>query len=378
MDGRQLRALGLGAAAALLVGAASLAYLHVQIPPPRLPQPSPPPPPQLSATDFDTLMYDFVTPSLGWATDTRSSQSLASDDLWIFHTSDGPGHWVKQLHSPWQGGPGARVVFFDQQHGFVYPTGPGLVDLYRTVDGGAHWAHPTVPSGFAGEVTFADATHGWVLGDAAGAAPEVPEQLYATTNGGDSWFQVASSAELVFGLAMRGPDEGWDGTTADGPEVLLSQDGGRSWEPRHPPGGGSPPSICSSSVTLLPGDGLVARFSCKDGSNEQLSTFDEGQTWMPVDNPPPDESSWDRTTFIDRLHWWTMTGGDLWKTADGGQTWKDYGLQINDWEYIPHALDSSHGWAQLLHTGPNESRQSGLVMTADGGIHWTQVNAPRP
>ena len=360
------------------MGIASLAFLHVHIPLPRLPQPTPPPPPQLSATDFDTVMYDFVTPSLGWATDTRSSQTLAGDDLWIFGTSDGARHWKKQFHTSWQADPGARIVFFDRRHGFVYPAGPGLVDLYRTVDGGAHWTHPTVPFGFSGEITFADPNDGWILAEAAGAAPEVTTQLYRTIDGGDSWFLVASSSELVFGLAMRGPAEGWDGTTADGPEVLLSQDGGRSWEPRYLPGDGSPQSICSSSVTLLPGGGVVARSSCKVGSNEQMKSFDDGQTWTPVDNPPPDESSWDRTTFLDRLHWWTMTGGDLWKTADGGQTWKDYGLQINDWEYIPHALDASHGWAQLLHTGPDESRQSGLVMTADGGIHWTQVNAPRP
>jgi hypothetical protein len=98
-----------------------------------------------------------------------------------------------------------------------------------------------------------------------------------------------------------------------------------------------------------------------------------------MSTPPPEDSSWDRTAFVDSLHWWTMTGGALWKSADAGQTWTYYGLQVDDWgEYLPHVIDSNHAWAQLVHNGPNESRLSGLSITADGGIHWTQVNVPRP
>src|SRR6185437_11069523 len=117
---------------------------------------------------------------------------------------DGARHWKKEFHSSWLADPGARLVFFDRRHGFVYPAGPGLVDLYRTVDGGAHWTHPALPHVLVGEITFADANDGWILSDASGGDGSLPTQLFATVDGGDSWFQQPDAPQSASGaMAMR-------------------------------------------------------------------------------------------------------------------------------------------------------------------------------
>jgi len=375
---RRTRALALGAASAVLVGLASLAYLHVQIPLPRALQPGPSPPPQLTATEFDDVAYDFLSPSVGWALDLRNDTVGDSGHFWILKTTDGARHWQTIFQGTFSSAAQGHIVFFDRLHGFAYLDREGPAVVYSTVDGGAHWIRLPVPPVTFGAVTFADAEAGWILADPSGGEGGAATAIYTTTDGGASWFREADPPGFTAGLEMRNRNEGWLGSGGDVPAVLLTTDGGVSWRERRLPSGPGATFACSSSVMLVPGDGVIALASCKSGPSEQVESSDGGLTWTPLPTPPPDNTSWDRTSFIDSQNWWTMTGGALWKSADGGQTWKDYGLQLDDWEYIPHAFDLSHAWAQLVHTGPNPSRLSGLAMTSDGGIHWTQVNAPRP
>ena len=66
----------------------------------------------------------------------------------------------------------------------------GYNQLYRTADAGATWT-PVGPSGIAQWVYlgFTDATHGVALGYAGSVAPG-NEQLYYTTDGGQSYHLV--------------------------------------------------------------------------------------------------------------------------------------------------------------------------------------------
>jgi photosystem II stability/assembly factor-like uncharacterized protein len=72
--------------------------------------------------------------------------------------------------------------------------------------------------------------------------------------------------------------------------------------------------------------------------------------------------------------------GDLWKSSDAGQSWKMVSQQPDGWVYRPQVIDAKHGWAELLaNPGIRDPDQgNGLAMTSDGGLHWTQVAAPRP
>ena len=86
--------------------------------------------------------------------------------------------------------------------------------------------------------------------------------------------------------------------------------------------------------------------------------------------PPP------LVTFQDASHWWVASPGTVWESSDAGQSWKSVYQQLDNWVIQPQFVDVKHGWADLFMSA--EGQASGLAMTSDGGLHWTQVNAPRP
>ena len=75
-----------------------------------------------------------------------------------------------------------------------------------------------------------------------------------------------------------------------------------------------------------------------------------------------------------------MHVGDLWKSSDAGQSWKMVSQQPEGWVYQPEVIDAKHAWAELLaYPGVRDPGQgTGLAVTSDGGLHWMQVDAPRP
>jgi photosystem II stability/assembly factor-like uncharacterized protein len=140
-----------------------------------------------------------------------------------------------------------------------------------------------------------------------------------------------------------------------------------------------PGSAFFTSVTLLPGTGVIA-FVDGDGQSAAYTSFDGGSTWRLI-APAPGESIYSQFVFQDAFHWWAMRFGALWKSADAGQTWKQVGQQLDDWDYRPQLIDAKHAWAELF-ASVSTPRQTlptfGLAMTSDGGLHWIQVNTPQP
>jgi photosystem II stability/assembly factor-like uncharacterized protein len=72
-----------------------------------------------------------------------------------------------------------------------------------------------------------------------------------------------------------------------------------------------------------------------------------------------------------------MRYGALWKSSDAGRSWKLVSQQTDGWDYLPHVIDANHAWAEVFGSAPGHSGV-GLAVTSDGGLHWTQVSAPRP
>ena len=67
----------------------------------------------------------------------------------------------------------------------------------------------------------------------------------------------------------------------------------------------------------------------------------------------------------------------MWESSDAGQSWQSVYQQLDNLVYLPQFIDVKHGWAELF-VGGTPGPASGLAMTSDGGLHWTQVDAPRP
>jgi photosystem II stability/assembly factor-like uncharacterized protein len=367
--GRRAVPLIAGSLAAVLV--ASLIYLHPTFP--SLPKGPVAPPPPIPSTvpDGYWAIYDFITATTGWALLGTSP----STRFYVYRTTDGAKHWNMQLSADANSGFG-EIKFFDSKRGVIWIGSP--VTLYRTSDGGTHWDPVALPPYQVNLVTFSDPSHGWLL--ASEPDPALVRHFLATTDGGSTWTELAWPKGAAWAndggaghLQFRRPGEGWLAAVgASEPTVYSTVDGGASWEPHALPRPSGPYLAFESFVGLLPGVGVIAYidYSVQGGAINSLAytSIDGGTTWRSV-TPPADVPVWN-ITFQDSSHWWApfLRSFTLWKSSDAGQSWKSVSQYEDVWEF--QIIDAKHAWAKL--------GQAGLAMTSDGGLHWTQVNAPRP
>jgi len=127
------------------------------------------------------------------------------------------------------------VMFVDRQHGFI--TGE-FGTLYSTKDGGETWRKlPTGTEKTLFGVHFKDPRHGWLVG--------IDGIVLRTADGGESWkvqrglVETGAIGDLSFVEAMANPGlyavrvRGQQGVVVgDAGLLLVSVDGGHSWQPR--------------------------------------------------------------------------------------------------------------------------------------------------
>ena len=378
---RARRALPLIVAAVLAGAGASVAYLH-----PTLRQPAKAAGPSVLPDDYQAT-YSFITPSLGWALVAETTS--ATPRFSVFRTTDAAGHWKGQLTrrlntislAP------AQIRFFDADHGLIALGDPA--ELYRTSDGGTHWALVKTPAYFYSSLVSGDALHAWFLGWSGPPAQSVTN-LFSTSDGGDRWTPLPQSSAWAratggYGhanFAFRNATEGWFGALAAEPTVYFSADAGTSWEPRVLPSlciqssPLGPQRLVTTAVGLLPGRGVVAFANGGCGNSEGYTSFDGGISWRSVSSPPG-STTYSDFVYQDSSHWWAMRFGALWKSSDAGHSWKLVSQQKDGGEYVPHVVDANHAWAEVFGPAPGHSG-AGLAVTSDGGAHWTPVSTPRP
>ena len=245
--------------------------------------------------------YDFVTPSIGWATEDLNTPTTPAGGFAVFKTTDGAKHWQKQLQleSSFVGFVPLSVQFIDQAHGFV-AVGDPFEQLNRTSNGGASWDSLPLPAGShrVDGIGFAGSRSGWLL--LGGQAPSID----ATNDAGTTWQKLPDPPRDASGLAYRSPSEAWMGSAATSlspPHVYLSRDAGRTWnEIRLPPSPGSSSSTVGyfpTSVELLPASGVVVHIPPLDqpelvAFSRTLTSFDQGATWRDV---PSHRRAWSHT-----------------------------------------------------------------------------------
>ena len=178
----------------------------------------------------------------------------------------------------------SSLHFIDSLTGWI---GGENGQLYRTSDGGRNW-RPVV-SGVAGtiiEIIFSDWNRGWVLARDGGT--EGATVLHVTRNGGRTWKRV----ELP-GVARIYRVDGMQGWAVGGDSLLMKTvDGGETW-------------IRSSAV---PGTLAGSRIDFEDFV---VSTSGIGGIGWIIGNI--------RTENRHQI-------GGVWKTEDGGRSWKELRL----------------------------------------------------
>ncbi|HEV2029448.1 MAG TPA: hypothetical protein VGS16_13100 [Candidatus Dormibacteraeota bacterium] len=390
---RARRAMPLIAAALTAIVVAGVIYLHPSVPA-SPPKPAPKVIRPLLLSNQYSATYDFVSPSAGWA--LVLGRASVPVQFSVYRTSDSAKHWSKQLtgHSPALGL--GWIKFFDRAHGVITIGSPGV--LYRTQDAGAHWELRQLPPYAPTSMTFSDPLHGWLIGVSDPSSGYV-RHFFATVDGGATWRELVLPAWALGGgrvgiegeLQFRRSADGWLGAGADRPTAYSTIDGGASWQPHLLPNP-APPSVQTggkplppavpgyafiTSVSLLPQVGVIAIFDFYYGQGVAYSSFDGGSSWRSL-APPPGETTYSDFEYQDSFHWWAMRFGSLWKTSDAGQSWNMVSQQTDDWDYRPQVVDSKHAWALLVSSPGTLVPGAGLAMTADGGLHWKQVDAPQP
>lgn len=389
-----------------MIAAAGFAYLRPTLTPKQATRPSSVDP-QLVASN--PVNYDFVSPSMGWASLIFVGPASEAGQFRIFRTVDGAKHWQQQIAgqsstrlNPGSSGP-ITVQLFGKTRGFM-AFGQPVEQFYRTADGGAHWDPVSLPpSARIDNVAFSDASYGWLLAAPPAGAAETPSfvvspstqalRLYATRDGGNSWERLADPPVDAAGLSFRRPTEAWMGGFGPGPpHVYTSSDAGQSWQ-RHElpaPAGGAWtvdryfPTF-PTGIQLLPNVGAVATVeaitclaastspgptTCVNATSDifVFASVDGGITWKRLPLPPGN------VAYQDSVHWWATNVDALVKSADAGQSWKQVATIPAGWQFLaPGILDSKHAWASLFLVGGY-----GLALTSDGGLHWTLAKVPQP
>jgi photosystem II stability/assembly factor-like uncharacterized protein len=110
---------------------------------------------------------------------------------------------------------------------------PNTYELRHSVDGGQTWQAALTLAGYAANLTFADATHGWyidyVCTDDAGCIAK----LQATRDGGATWHEQDPGARALNDVVFPDRLNGWANATGpsfgSGEALLHSADSGETW-----------------------------------------------------------------------------------------------------------------------------------------------------
>jgi photosystem II stability/assembly factor-like uncharacterized protein len=225
----------------------------------------------------------------------------------------------------------------------------GTTAVFVTADGGRTWTESAVfqTSAQAVGLSFADASHGWLLLGPVFSGPGQPTTwLYRTSDGGLHWSPAATvtppgnygsnSFCQPLNLTVLTAATGWVTIACRGqPEFLVSHDGGGSWAAQPLP---------------LPAGTLGLRSGPAALTGPQ---FAGGTGFLTVAPPAPGTPS-------------------LLDTRDRGQSWQLLALPSAAGQY-PQVKFLTPADGVLVMAGPQEALGAVFYVTADGGQSWTPV-----
>ena len=294
---------------------------------------------------------------------------IDADTAWISgtggtwaRTEDGGTTWIAGTVAGHEELQFRDVAAFDSRTAVLMSAGTGPESrLFRTEDGGESWTETFVvpePEGFLDCMAFWDDQRGLVYGD------EINGGIYAlqTEDGGRSWSRVppesfppAQEGEGGFASSgtcvdVRGSSQAWIGTgNAAEPRVLLTEDGGASWQAFPVPlRGGSGSGVTSIGIRPDGAGYAVGGSLDPDVPGERTAiSSDGGRSWTaggPLAMPgAPYGGSWLPGLETQTLFAAGPTGLDW--SRDGGATWES--LSANNYWAVEMSSDRT-GWA----TGP--------------------------
>jgi photosystem II stability/assembly factor-like uncharacterized protein len=183
-------------------------------------------------SDFRPDEIDFVSETVGWATDLIC-EPACGNRVEISRTRDGGRTW--EFLYAHQLGNYLELNMMDERRGWAHSLSDGL--LLRTADGGTTWTQLAVPG--AATLDFVDANIAWA-GEVACESRFDPceTRLWRLVDGASSWTEVSSPPFVSEGCSLQ--LEALDATyawatmywcrEAQVPVLFRTRDGGASWQ----------------------------------------------------------------------------------------------------------------------------------------------------
>lgn len=322
---------------------------------------------------FTPLYMSFPSERTGYVAGTVGANT---GKLAVLKTTDGARTWRKQLeltgeHSPLSS---LGIDFKDERTGWLLTNEEGMLsgELYRTTDGGKHWAkmstqrtgRPT-PT----DIRLADA-HTGVMSLHPGAGP-IEGGIWITHDGGKSFASVAPNrAVAVNQVQMASAKDIW--AAADGIHesgfLLHSADGGMTWKQVYPA------VRPTGDVSMVDASHGYAVGTLLD-NNAVLQTVDGGTSWN-VQGRIDGYVRLEKASFINRMVGYVIAYGEhephrtLLKTTDGGKHWaKVSGDSLRELSGVSEPsffrfYDQKQGVIAFKGSG------NPIWRTSDGGASW--------
>lgn len=218
--------------------------------------------------------------------------------------------------------------------------------IIKTMDGGESWISQSLNSeGSINAASFADEYRGWVI--ASG------RNIYTTADGGNTWIMNLSIlGNVLYDVKAISATTAW--VAASYGLLLKTTDSGNTWMPGH-----------LNITSALKGITFIDAFNgWIVGENSiVLKTADGGNTWIP--QVVSAVNNLDKIQFIDSTTGWIRGDSKIYKTTDGGVTWRE-------------ASDNSpFGLRNFFMKNANEGLLVGtngaIAQTTDGAITWKSV-----
>lgn len=314
----------------------------------------------------------FVSPKVGFELSIRTGPDREPGPLAVYRSADGGRTWPRKVFAV-QDDTAAPIALRRIGASGVALVGlPGAV--YLAAPGG--WRTIRVPGTPVGSmsVSFASAHVWYALGNMEGAAGYDTATLYRSTDTGASW-RVAGQfgGDPMTGIGFSAPDSGWLGQISPliGSGALSRiaiSSSGRMLSGR--------PSRFSAAGTSLaryqmatdppimstPEDGVLPVIQQSGPSRVWLAvTRDGGDRWS-----EPRELPGSVYAFADATHIVAASGNRIWRSADGGRTWRAALLPKAMQCVALDFLGVEDGWAAV-----RDQAAWRVLVTRDGGRTWT-------
>jgi photosystem II stability/assembly factor-like uncharacterized protein len=279
--------------------------------------------------------------------------------------------------------------FMDANYAWIAELQGTTVTVLRTSDGGANWQSSTFTSQQSGldRPHFINTQDGWIaLGTAQGMF-HTTEDVFQTTDGGQTWTKVASTDNPASGLPASGnktgisfmsATNGW--ITADIPAnyawLYKTTDGGKTWHSQslpNPSGVSEVGEYITTPPVFFGNDGLMPVLigASNQPGIDLYVTHNGGQSWTPTMFTNINSHN---VYVVDMHHTWataTSTSGTttVYTTSNGGQSWQQLATlsqSIGELSFV----DDQNGWA----IGTPDSSMPLLLHTTDGGHTWQSIS----